>query len=409
MSATLSRYSSTLLLLTVFCVVAGVGIFVIRDLHTANSEVQKMYAGSVQGLRRIGELQYEVQETRRSTLYALTTNDSNLQIEYADQSRAADRRVTDGIAQYQAQAHLPGEIEVGKRLKRDWNSYLRVRDEVLALILEGSTKEAVDLDLTGGVPSFEHVRQDLEEIKRLYDEQASQQMSVVEASSSRSVIRLIGVLCITLLFASVSAWAIQRSEMLGALQRSEASLRESKDQIQLLLDSTAEAIYGIDQEGRCTFSNATCARILGFAKPGDLLRQDMHGLTHPRRSDGSPYRAHDCKVCQALDKGKPHHAEHAVFWRMDGGSFPVEYWSYPMRQGGKLLGAVVTFLDITERMQLEDQLRQAQKMEAVGRLAGGIAHDFNNLLMVIKGYSELMLDHHGSADLLRKNIEEIKK
>src|SRR6266567_7618151 len=112
-----SRHSSSLLLFMVFCVVVGVGVFMMGDLHTATEQVQHMYAGSVQGLRRIGELQYEAQETRRATLYALTTNDSNLQVEYADQSRGADRLVTEGIAQYLAGAHIPRELELGQRLQ----------------------------------------------------------------------------------------------------------------------------------------------------------------------------------------------------------------------------------------------------------------------------------------------------
>jgi signal transduction histidine kinase len=177
-----------------------------------------MYVGSVQGLRGIGGLQYDAQETRRATLYALTTNDSNLQVAYADQSRDADRRVTNGINEYLARARNTSELDLGKRLQNDWLGYLRVRDEVLASILEGSTKEAVDYDLTGGVPSFDRVRQDLEEIKRLYDDQASRQLAVVDASSRRSAGRLVGVLCFTLLFASVSIWAIQRSKMLSALK-----------------------------------------------------------------------------------------------------------------------------------------------------------------------------------------------
>jgi signal transduction histidine kinase len=213
-----SRYSTTLLLLMVFCVETGVVIFVIRDLRAADREVQRIYAGSVRGLRGIGELQYQAQETRRSTLYALTTNDSNLQVEYADQSRAADRRVTEGINDYIGHARMQREADVGQRLQRDWASYLKVRDEVLASILEGSTKEAVDLDLHGGVPSFDRVRQDLEEVKRLYDEQASERLAIVDESSRRSAIRLVGVLCFTLLFVSVSVWAIQKSRMLSALK-----------------------------------------------------------------------------------------------------------------------------------------------------------------------------------------------
>ena len=213
-----SRYSSTLLLLMVFCVETGVVVFVIRDLRAADREVQRIYARSVLGLRGIGELQYQAQETRRSTLYALTTNDSNLQVEYADQSRAADRRVTDGINDYLSHARMRRELDVGQRLQRDWAAYLKVRDEVLASILEGSTKEAVDFDLSGGVPSFDRVRQDLEEVKLLYDDQASQRLAIVDESSRRSAIRLVGVLAFTLLFASVSVWAIQRSRMLSALK-----------------------------------------------------------------------------------------------------------------------------------------------------------------------------------------------
>ena len=93
-----------------------------------------------------------------------------------------------------------------------------MRDDVLASILEGSTKEAVQLDLTGGVPSFDRVRQDLDDIKRHYDEQASQRLANVAASSHRSVLRLIAILFFTLLFASASVWAIQHSQVQSALQ-----------------------------------------------------------------------------------------------------------------------------------------------------------------------------------------------
>ena len=213
-----SRYPSAVLLLVVFGVELGVGMFVIRDVRTVSGETQRMYVRSVLGLRQIGELQYQAQETRRSTLYALTTNDSNLQVEYADQSREADRRVTDGITAYLQQARMANEIELGRKLQHDWSAYLKVRDEVLASILEGSTKEAVDMDLSGGVPSFERVRQDLEEIKRLYDAQASEELARVSSSSRRSIVKLVGVVCFTLIFATFSVWAIQKSRMLGAVQ-----------------------------------------------------------------------------------------------------------------------------------------------------------------------------------------------
>jgi signal transduction histidine kinase len=217
-SGPLSRYSSALLLFLVFAVVMAVGAFVIRDLHSADVEAQKMYAGSVLGLHRIGDLQYAAQETRRSTFYALSTSDSNLHVKYADQSREADHLVTEGIIEYMRGERTSREINVGRRLQSDWAAYLNVRDEVLASILEGSTKEAVALDLTRGVPQFDRVRQDLAEIEQLYDGQASQRLASVAATSRRTIIRLVGVLGITLVFASVSVWAIQRSRIMSAIQ-----------------------------------------------------------------------------------------------------------------------------------------------------------------------------------------------
>jgi signal transduction histidine kinase len=213
-----SRYHASLWLFLVCFGVATIGAFAIRDLQTASREAQEMYAGSVHGLQRIGELQYDTQETRRATLYALTTSDSNLQVEYADQTRAADQRVKDGIAEYRSQAKKPEQIALAGRLARDWTSYLNVRDEVLASILEGSTKEAVSLDLSGGVPAFEIVRQDLNEVKRLYDADASQRLDNLAASWRRASWRLFGTLAFTFLLSGAAMWAIQRSRMLSAIQ-----------------------------------------------------------------------------------------------------------------------------------------------------------------------------------------------
>ncbi len=212
-----TRHNAILLLLLVYFGVALVGAFVIRDLHAADVAAEQMYTRSVHGLQRIGELQYYAQETRRATLYALTTSDSNLQVEYADQSRDADQRVKDGITEYGRQAKHPGEIALAKRLSGDWNGYLAVRDEVLASILEGSAKEAVSLDISGGVPAFDLVREDLNEVKRLYDQDASMRLANLDTSWRRSAWRLIGILGFTFLLSGAAVWAIQRGRMLNAI------------------------------------------------------------------------------------------------------------------------------------------------------------------------------------------------
>lgn len=214
----LSRHASIVLLVLVLVCEAGVALFVIRDLSRSYATVEKVYNGSVQGLLRIGDMQYDAQETRRSTLYALTTNDGNLQVAYADQSREADHGVTEGIAQYLADATTTRETQAGQQLAKDWNDYLKVRDEVLGLILEGSPKEAVHLDLNLGVSEFDRVRRDLNDVKQSYDDQASQQLATVAKLLRASMGRLTGALVLGLFLGTIAIWAIQRSRMRSAMQ-----------------------------------------------------------------------------------------------------------------------------------------------------------------------------------------------
>ncbi len=302
-------------------------------------------------------------------------------------------------------------------------------------------------------------------------------------------------------------------------KKAEAAVRAKEEHIRLLLNSTAEGIYGVDMHGTCTFCNPSGLRLLGYESEGDLLGKKIHGIIHCKRADGSAYPEEECRIYQAYREKRGVHADDEVFGRKDGTSFPVEYWSYPIARQGTVAGAVVTFIDIserkrseafirniletvdegfliidreltilsanraysrqtgmpledivgrkchelshksaapcpdpeeecsarrametgkpctgvhihrgaddvekkmeikaypvrdatgavssiimttvdiTEKSRLEQQLNQAQKMEAIGQLAGGIAHDFNNVLTAIVGY----------ASLLKKQAEE---
>jgi len=135
------------------------------------------------------------------------------------------------------------------------------------------------------------------------------------------------------------------------MKKAERSLHESEERYLLLLNSTAEAIYGIDLNGICTFCNPASLRLLGYAKTDDMLGKNMHALAHHSYADGSPYPMESCKIFVAIRKGEGTHVTDEVMWRQDGTSFPVEYWSYPMHKAGALVGAVITFLDVSDRMQ----------------------------------------------------------
>jgi PAS domain S-box-containing protein len=185
------------------------------------------------------------------------------------------------------------------------------------------------------------------------------------------------------------------------------ALQESKEKISQILNSTSEGIYGLDLNGNCTFCNPSGIRILRYNNEDDLIGENIHDLVHHTKADGTPYPKDNCATHRAIAKGEYIHRDREILWRSDGTSFSAELWAHPISRGNELIGAVVTFIDITERVALENQLLHAQKMEAVGTLAGGIAHDFNNILSAILGYADLLHMKMSVNDPLRANVEEI--
>lgn len=147
-------------------------------------------------------------------------------------------------------------------------------------------------------------------------------------------------------------------ELAGRKAVLEAQVAERTNHLRLILDSAAEAIYGIDFDGRCTFCNQSSLRLLGYAHENELLGKDMHALTHHSRQDGTPNLFGECRLILAAKRGEGTHGEDEVLWRKDGTSFPIEYWAYPQLRGGIVVGAVITFLDITERKRAEQEIKR---------------------------------------------------
>ncbi|HEX2912495.1 MAG TPA: PAS domain S-box protein [Chloroflexia bacterium] len=148
-------------------------------------------------------------------------------------------------------------------------------------------------------------------------------------------------------------------------KQAEEAQRQSQELIRLLLDSTAEGIYGIDTAGNCTFCNKACAHYLGYTDPAELLGKNMHELIHCYRSDGSLLSLENCHIYEVIRNGKGIHDDNEVMWRSDGTCFPAEYWSYPIQMNDQTVGAVVTFVDITERKQAEMKLRRMEQRFAL--------------------------------------------
>jgi len=167
-------------------------------------------------------------------------------------------------------------------------------------------------------------------------------------------------------FISLNGKIAQLEKEITERRQFEQALAESEAQVRLLLDSTGDAIYGIDMQGECTFVNATCRHLLGYDTSDELLGKNMHELIHHTHVDGSPYPAKSCQIYQAYITGQHVKVDDEVFWRKDGSAFPAEYFSHPIWREGKIIGAVITFRDITEHKAIEGALERAQAIAHIG-------------------------------------------
>jgi PAS domain S-box-containing protein len=154
--------------------------------------------------------------------------------------------------------------------------------------------------------------------------------------------------------------------IIGERKKAEQQLAEEEERIRLILDSTAEGIYGIDRSGICTFINPAALRILGYSSRDQVLGLNFHLLCHHSHANGTTFPMQDCRIVHGFRSRQGTHCDVEVFWRNDGTSFPVEYWSHPIFRDGEPVGSVVTFLDISQRHSFERAIRDSeQKFRAV--------------------------------------------
>src|ERR671921_1788731 len=138
-------------------------------------------------------------------------------------------------------------------------------------------------------------------------------------------------------------------------KRSEEAFERLSQRHEMVLKSAGEGIFGLDLHGRVTFVNPAASDMTGWSTQ-DVLGREMHNLLYHTKSDGASYPSEECPIYAAFTTGTTHSRDDEVFWRKDGTSFPVEYTSNPIFEDGEIVGAVVTFRDITERKALQEQL-----------------------------------------------------
>lgn len=198
-----------------------------------------------------------------------------------------------------------------------------------------------------------------------------------------------------------------------------------RDRLALLLESTGEGIFGIDLAGRCMFVNRSAARQLGWPAE-EILGRNMHALIHHTHADGRHYPECDCPIFNAFRRGLPCRIEDEVLWRADGSAFYAEYSSHPIVEHDQVHGAVVTFVDITERRRARELLRVrelANHQETVReaertRIAREIHDELGSLLVALKmdvnwlgkrvaDRDELLAKCHGMGRLIDTAVDNV--
>jgi two-component system sensor histidine kinase TtrS len=219
---------------------------------------------------------------------------------------------------------------------------------------------------------------------------------------------LLTVLVFLALMIIMTSWVARLNR---ALKKSKSMLERQHN---LILDSVADGIYGVDLHGNATFINKAVTEITGW-RAKDLIGKNQHHILHHTRADGSIHPGSECPVYLTFEEGKPRYVEEDLFWKKDGSSFPVEYSSTPIRdEKGNIQGAVVVFRDISARKQAAEAGRQYQmelahvaRLSTMGEMASGMAHELNQPLTAIATSADACMRLLESGDAPRDRVLDV--
>ncbi len=367
-----------LLALVIVCVV------VVLDFGGTNREVERLYLDSVAALSQFSELQFQVQETRRFVLYALTSTNSNVQLKSADDMHVLEKQVIEVITgQRKIFADL-NQLTIWKRLQQDWTEYDAVLAEVLATVLEGDPEGAIALDTQKCTPLFERLRQDLSEIKKFHLDRANARLERVQSLFRRSIFKIIAIFAVYLVGASGAVFVLRRGTL---------AMRESEARFRGVVESLSEGILITDAEDRILLLNQRISELLGW-RAEEMRGQKASELMIPAEPAGAA-AARKARRWEGISE-----QYEIMLRRKDGRKIWVAVYSTPFRDaGGTITGVLEAFTDITEQKQaaqnlaqLNDQFAKSQRKAGMAEVATSVLHNVGNVLNSVNVSASILRD-----------------
>jgi PAS domain S-box-containing protein len=296
--------------------------------------------------------------------------DSALTLIRAGRSRAWGRRSRATIdSMTTTELQLLGDEQSAYRTRKNLVTLVDLAGSLVAAILAIIALAAV----RSGVTDLENARDTIETQRHRLEQQLEESQSLTEELASSN----------------------------EALLHANTDVESARRAFELLLESTQEGVYGMDDHGNCTFVNTAGARMLGYDR-NELLGRNMHDAIHHHHPDGTPYPDEECPIYQAFRQGESVRIADEVFVRKDGTHVPVEYASSPVIESGETVGAVVTFSDITHRRAAEQERERlitalARSNTELDQFAYVASHDLKAPLRGIANLSQWIEEDLGEV------------